>query len=198
MYQPNVFLCWMLLHEQRGKGCPEITPCSWRRHGTVREKHGETAICNLAIAMYINRVRMYSSEKLQHKITELPTELNNITLKMVFCSEKTLDSLWNACLRIIMKIYIAVNLKAVSHRNKWNMRTSLLTFQIENEQSVHKLIGMEEEFYLLGNINQIKHIFIVFAFQTKIKHNSKHYWSKVSILLYMYLRSTLALTHLLN
>lgn len=74
-----------------------------------------------------------------------------------------------------MKIYIAVNLKAVSHKNKWSMQTRLLAFQIENEQGIHKLIGMEEGFYLLGNINQVKHIFIVFAFQTKIKHNSQHY-----------------------
>lgn len=91
VYQPNVFLCLMLLHERRGNGYPEVTPCSWRRHGTVREKHGKTAICNLSIAMCITRVRLYSSEKLQHKITELPTELNNITLKMVFCSEKKLE-----------------------------------------------------------------------------------------------------------
>lgn len=34
--------------------------------------------------------RWYSSEKLQHKITELPTKINNITLKIELYSEKKL------------------------------------------------------------------------------------------------------------
>lgn len=34
--------------------------------------------------------RWYSSEKLQHKITELPTKINNITLKIELYSEENL------------------------------------------------------------------------------------------------------------